>query len=178
MFFLDFGDARGLGLLFVDCACAVGLRGNRLIGTRGTWGVVWRSAHVPTIPFTWLRRVNAWALTAHASNYQAQFSIKLCQECGFNSCVRVFFIPWGHVSNHAQIWAFVTSISHMVQILNSDWSRKFLLRSDWSVLKGAIYTTDVGDIVQRISRPGKKKNQGKEGGKLPAPATKNNGKCN
>ena len=68
-------------------------------------------------------------------------SLKLCQECGFNSCVRVFFIPWGHVSNHAQIWANVTSISHMVQILNSDWSRKFLLRSDWSVLKGAIYTT-------------------------------------
>ena len=70
-------------------------------------------------------------------------SLKLCQECGFNSCVRVFFIPWGHVSNHAQIWANVTSISHMVQILNSDWSRKFLLRSDWSVPKGAIYTTHV-----------------------------------
>ena len=41
------GDARGLGLLFMVCACAVGLRGNRLIGMRGTWGVVWRSAHVP-----------------------------------------------------------------------------------------------------------------------------------
>ena len=50
--FFDFGDARGLGLLFVVCACAVGLCGNRLIGTRGTWGVVWRSAHVPTILFT------------------------------------------------------------------------------------------------------------------------------
>ena len=37
---------------------------------------------------------------------------------------------------------------------------------------------DVGDVVQRKSRPGAKKNQGKEGGKLPPPATKNNGKCN
>ena len=33
------------------------------------------------------------------------------------------------------------------------------------------------DVVQRISRP-REKNQGKEGGKLPPPATKNNGKCN
>ena len=82
-------------------------------------------------------------------------SLKLCQECGFNSCVRVFFIPWGHVSNHAQIWANVTSISHMVQILNSDWSRKFLLRSDWSVLKGAIYTTNMsmnGSAMRRESQ--------------------------
>ena len=46
------GDARGLGLLFMVCACAIGLGGNVLIGMRGTWGVVWQSAHVPTIPFT------------------------------------------------------------------------------------------------------------------------------
>ena len=58
-------------------------------------------------------------------------SLKLCQECRFNSCVRVFFIPWGHVSNHAHIWAFVTSISHMGQMRDSDWSRPNLLRSDW-----------------------------------------------
>ena len=58
-------------------------------------------------------------------------SLKLCQKCRFNSCVRVFFIPWGHVSNHAQIWAIVTSISHMGEILDSDWSRQILLRSDW-----------------------------------------------
>ena len=96
--FLDFWDARGLGLLFVVCACAVGLRGNRLTGMRGTWGVVWRSAHVPTIPFTWLRRANALDPTTHAFNYQALLSIKLCKQCGFNSCVRVFFIPWGHVN--------------------------------------------------------------------------------
>ena len=108
--FLDFWDARGLGLLFVVCACAVGLRGNGLPGMRGTWGDNWRSAHVPTIPFTWLRRANALGPTAHASNYQALLSLKLCKECGFNSCVRVFIIPWGHVNNHDHIWAFVTSI--------------------------------------------------------------------
>ena len=65
------GDARGLGLLFMVCACAVGLRGNVLIWMRGTWGVVWRSAHVPTIPFTWLRRAKALGPTAHASNHHA-----------------------------------------------------------------------------------------------------------
>ena len=141
MFFLDFGDARGLGLLFVVCACAVGVRGNRLTGMRGVWGDNGRSAHVPTIPFTWLRRANAWALTAHASNYQALFSIKLCKQCGFNSCVRVFLIPWGHVSNHAHIWAFVTSISHMGQMRDSDWSRQNLLRSDWLLPSVALITT-------------------------------------
>ena len=108
--FLDFGVVRGLGLLFMTCACAIALRENSLTGMRGTWGVVWRTAHVPTIPFTWLRRANAWAPTAHASNYQALFSLKLCKQCGFNSCVRVFFIPWGHVNVYAQIWAFVTSM--------------------------------------------------------------------
>ena len=108
--FLDFWDARGLGLLFVVCACAVGLRGNRLTGMWGTWGVVWRSAHVPPTTFTWLRRANAWAPTAHASNYQALLSIKLCEKCGSNPCVRVFFIPWGHLVFHDHIWAFVTSM--------------------------------------------------------------------
>ena len=69
VFFLDFGDARGLGLLFMTCACAVGLRGHRLTGMRGTWGVVWWTAHVPTISFTWLRRANALDPIAHAFNY-------------------------------------------------------------------------------------------------------------
>ena len=27
-------------------------------------------------------------------------SLKLCEKCRFNSCVRVFFIPWGHVEKH------------------------------------------------------------------------------
>ena len=71
------------------------------------------------------------------------FSIKLCQACRFNSCVRVFFIPWGHVSNHAQIWAYVTSISHMGEMRDSDWSRQNLLRSDWSGPRVALITTDV-----------------------------------
>ena len=136
--FLDFWDARGLGLLFVIYACAVGLRGNRLTSMRGTWGVVWRSAHVPTIPFTWLRRANAWTPSAHASNYQALLSIKLCQECRFNSCVRVFFIPMG--SRGLKQWV-VTSISHMVQILDSDWSRENFLRSDWLGPRVAMCTT-------------------------------------
>ena len=68
-------------------------------------------------------------------------SLKLCQECRFNSCVRVFFIPWGHVSNYAQIWAFVTSISHMGQMRDSDWSREILLRSDWLLPRVAPITT-------------------------------------
>ena len=68
-------------------------------------------------------------------------SLKLCKECGFNSCVRVFFIPWGHVENHAHIWAFVTSISHMGEMRDSDWSREILLRSDWLGPSVAIYTT-------------------------------------
>ena len=136
--FLDFWDARGLGLLFVVCACAVGLRGNRLPGMREVWGDNWRSAHVPTIPFTWLRRANAWALTAHASNYQALLSTKLCKQCGFNSCVRVFFIPWR--SRGKKQWV-VTSISHMGQMRDSDWSRANLLRSDWLGPFVAICTT-------------------------------------
>ena len=37
-------------------------------------------------------------------------SLKLCEQCGSNSCVRVFIIPWGHVDNHDHIWAFVTSM--------------------------------------------------------------------
>ena len=129
---------EGLGLLFVVCACAVGLPRNRLTGMRGTWGVVWRSAHVPTIPFTWLRRANAWAPTAHASNYQALLSIKLYKQCGFNSCVRVFLIPMG--SRGLKQWV-VTSISHMVEMRDSDWSKSNLLRSDWLGPSVALLTT-------------------------------------
>ena len=65
------GDARGLGLLFMVCACAGGLRGNRLTWMRGTWGVIWRSAHGPMIPVTRLRRAKAWGRTAHASHHHA-----------------------------------------------------------------------------------------------------------
>ena len=45
------------------------------------------------------------------------------------------------MSNHAHIWAFVTSISHMGEMRDSDWSRENLLRSDWSGLIGASITT-------------------------------------
>ena len=135
--FLDFWDARGLGLLFVVCACAVGLRGNRLTGMRGTWGVVWRSAHVPTIPFTWLRRANALDPTTHASNYQALLSTKLCEKCRFNSCVRVFLIPWGHVDNHDQIWAFVTSmgspdLNARFWLVETNFAALWLVNTYWS----------------------------------------------
>ena len=37
-------------------------------------------------------------------------SLKLCELCGSNTCVCVFFFPWGHVNIHAQIWGFVTSM--------------------------------------------------------------------
>ena len=69
VFVLTSGDARGLGLVL--SVCAVGLGGNVLIGMLGTWGVVWRTAHVPTVPFTWLRRAKALGPTAHASNHHA-----------------------------------------------------------------------------------------------------------
>ena len=65
--FLDFWDARGLGLLFMVC-------------------------DVPLVIQALLTR------------------LKLCEKCGSNSCVRVFFIPWGHVNNHDHIWAVVTSM--------------------------------------------------------------------
>ena len=74
-------------------------------------------------------------------------SLKLCEQCRFNSCVRVFFIPWGHVNNYAQIWAFVTSISHMGQILDSDWSRQNVLRSDWLLPSVALCTTDASSAI-------------------------------
>ena len=69
-------------------------------------------------------------------------SLKLCEECGFNSCVRVFFILWGHVNFYAQIWANVTSISHMGEMRDSDWSREILLCSDWLPPIVAICTTE------------------------------------
>ena len=65
-------------------------------------------------------------------------SLKLCEKCGFNSCVRVFFIPMG--SRGQKQWV-VTSISHMGEMRDSDWSRPNLLRSDWLLLDVAICTT-------------------------------------
>ena len=109
-----FSDARGLGLLFKACACVVGLRENRLTRMRGTWGLFGRSAHEPTTPFTWLRRVNVLGQTAHES-------LKLCEKCGSNACVCLFFTPWGHVNFHAQIWALTRHWGHVGSMLDSDW---------------------------------------------------------
>ena len=129
-------DARGLGLIFVVCACVVGLRGNRLIRMWETWGVFWRSAHGPTTPFTWLRIVKVLGQTAHAS-----CSLKLCEQCGSNSCLCVFFFPWGHVNFHDQIWALPRHLGHVCQMLLSDWLIQNLLRSDWLPPIVALLTT-------------------------------------
>ena len=126
------GDARGLGLLFMVCACAVGLRGNRLIGMRGIWGVVWRSARLPTMPFTWLRRAKALGPTAHASNHHATKGHPM------NACV---LYPMGSREFYDHIWALKRHLGHMTYMLDSDWWTKFLLRSDWLIPKGAICTT-------------------------------------
>ena len=66
-------------------------------------------------------------------------SLKLCQECRSNPCVRVFFIPMG--SRGQKQWV-VTSISHMGEMRDSDWSRRNLLRSDWLPTSVASMTTD------------------------------------
>ena len=52
--------------------------------------------------------------------------------------VCVFFIPMG--SRGLKQWV-VTSISHMGEMRDSDWSRPNLLRSDWLPIIGAIMTT-------------------------------------
>ena len=70
-FSLTSSDARGLGLVLSVGACAVGLSLNALIWMWVTWGVFWRSAHVPTIPFTWLRREKALGRAAHAYYHHA-----------------------------------------------------------------------------------------------------------
>ena len=57
--------------------------------------------------------------------------------------MRVFFISRGHVVLYAHIWAFVTSISHMGEMRDSDWSRQNLLRSDWLPPSVALYTTNI-----------------------------------
>ena len=77
-------------------------------------------------------------------------SLKLCEECRFNSCVRVFFIPMG--SRGLKQWV-VTSISHMGEMRDSDWSRKILLRSDWLLPSVAICTTAVVHRVDNNYSP-------------------------
>ena len=97
VFSWTFSDARGLGLLFMVCACVVGLRENRLIRMRGTWGLFWRSAHGPTTPFTWLRRAKPLARTAHASNHHATKGSSYKCVCSFSYGVTwIFMTKYGH----------------------------------------------------------------------------------
>ena len=84
-------------------------------------------------------------------------SIKLCKECGSDSCVRVFFILWG--SRGQKQWV-VTSISHMGEMRDSDWSRPNLLRSDWlPIIVASMTTYTQAAIVNNTKRssPGKGK---------------------
>ena len=55
-------------------------------------------------------------------------------------CVCVLY-SMGSREFYAHIWGIVTSISHMGQMRDSDWSRENLLRSDWLALIGATMTT-------------------------------------
>ena len=50
--------------------------------------------------------------------------IKTMRSMWINLLCVVFFSPWGHVNFDAQIWAFVTSISHVCYMLDSDWLKK------------------------------------------------------
>ena len=83
---------------------------------------------------------------AHAFNYQALLNKTMSRMQIQLLCACVLY-PRGHVSNHAQIWAFVTSISHMGEMRDSDWSRQILLRSDWSLPRVALYTTERRSLV-------------------------------
>ena len=81
--------------------------------------------------------------TRPACHQVSRGSLKLCQECEFNSCVCVFFIPMGSREFYDHIWALWRHISHMGQIRDADWSRENLLRSDWLLPSVAPITTNV-----------------------------------
>ena len=55
----------------------------------------------------------------------------------------VFFIPWGHVNFYDHIWALRRQLGHMTYMLDSDWLKKFLLRSDWLPTEVALITTSI-----------------------------------
>ena len=59
-------------------------------------------------------------------------SLKLCQECGWV----------GSRDFYAQIWALQRHRGHMGSMLDADWLKNFLLRSDWSGPKVASITTE------------------------------------
>ena len=77
-------------------------------------------------------------------------SLKLWQECEFNSCVRVFFIPMGSRGLKQWVWRH---ISHMGEMRDSDWSRENLLRSDWLPIQRAICTTRDKSAAKWLQKP-------------------------
>ena len=114
------------------CACAVGLRGNVLIGMRGTWGVVWRSAHVSTIPFV---TVQGKSLGPNCACVQPP---RHYRGLPMNACV---LYPMRSREFYDHIWALKRHLGHMTYMLDSDWLKNPLLRSDWLSTEVALYTT-------------------------------------
>ena len=47
----------------------------------------------------------------------------------------------GSCEFYAHIWALTRHLGHMAYMLDSDWLKKFLLRSDWLGPSVALYTT-------------------------------------
>ena len=74
---------------------------------------------------------------------------KLCQVCGSTSWV-------GSRDFYAHIWELWRHFGHMGCMLDSDWSRKILLRCDWLGLLVASITTvqASGVIIGRLLRKG------------------------
>ena len=144
MFLLTSGDARGLGLRLSVCACVVGLVGHVLTWMRGTWGVVGWSAHVPTIPFTWLRRGKPGVeLRMRPTCHQAlrgtfnktMWSMWIHLLCACSLPHGVTWTKWpylGACDVNLVTWAKCSILIG---------SPKILLRSDWLVLIVASMTT-------------------------------------
>ena len=55
-------------------------------------------------------------------------------------CAYVLY-PMGSCEFYAHIWALTRHLGHMAYMLDSDWLKKFLLRSDWLGPSVALYTT-------------------------------------
>ena len=55
-------------------------------------------------------------------------------------CACVLY-PMGSLEFYDHIWALRRHLGHMTYMLDSDWWKKILLRSDWLIPKGAICTT-------------------------------------
>ena len=66
-----------------------------------------------------------------------------CRGLPINVCV---LYPMGSREFYDHIWALKRHFGHMTHMLDSDWLKNLLLRSDWLLPKGAILTT-VADRV-------------------------------